>query len=241
MRIILKLCDNDRHFISLSQHYNHLIQAAIYRSISPSLSLFLHEKGFTYGKRAFKMFTFSRLLGKHRKEGNSLLFEGGITLHLSSPIERFIRDIANTMVRRGLFKVGTKELSVVELKFPEEPKIGGEIRIKTLSPITMYSTLFTQNGKKKTYYYSPYEKEFSRLVNENLKKKFYVLNNREIKLGVEISPIKVRECAVMYKDTVVRGWHGIFSLKGSISLIKLAYETGLGAKNSQGFGMFEVI
>lgn len=241
MRMILRLCDNDSYLISLPQHYNHLVQAAIYRSISPSLSLFLHEKGFTYGKRAFKMFTFSRLLGKYRGEENNLLFEGEIALHLSSPIERFIREMANTMVRRGLFKIGTKELSIMELKFPEEPKIGSEIKIKTLSPVTIYSTLFTQNGKKKTYYYSPYEKEFSRLLSENLKKKFYVLSRKEIKLGIKISPVKVRESVVMYKDTVVRGWHGIFHLKGSISLIKLAYETGLGAKNSQGFGMFEVI
>ncbi|MEM2939792.1 MAG: CRISPR-associated endoribonuclease Cas6, partial [Candidatus Bathyarchaeia archaeon] len=148
MRITLRLCDHDSYFVSLPQHYNHLVQAAIYRSISPSLSLFLHEKGFTYGKRAFKMFTFSRLLGKNRREGETLLFEGEIALHLSSPIERFIKDIANTMVRHGLFKIGTKELSVVELKFHKEPKIAGEMRIKTLSPITIYSTLFTQNCKK---------------------------------------------------------------------------------------------
>ncbi|MBS7634618.1 type I-B CRISPR-associated endonuclease Cas1 [Candidatus Bathyarchaeota archaeon] len=43
------------------------------------------------------MFTFSRLLGKNRREENNLLFEGEIALHLSSPIERFIREMANTI------------------------------------------------------------------------------------------------------------------------------------------------
>lgn len=239
-RIILRLSNNDR-LIRISQHYNHLVQAAIYSSISPSLSYFLHEKGFTYGKRAFKMFTFSRLFGKYRREGDNLIFEEDITLHLSSPIERFIKEIANTIIKRGFLKIGSSELSVAELKFPEEPKIGREMKIKTLSPITVYSTLFTQNGKKKTYYYSPYEGEFSVLINKNLMKKFYTLNKREIKSSVDVSPLKVRECVVMYKDTVVKGWYGVFSIKGPISLIRLAYETGLGSKNPEGFGMLEVI
>jgi len=194
-----------------------------------------------YGKRAFKMFTFSRLLGRHRREGDNLIFEGDITLYLSSPIERFIKEIANTIVKRGFFKIGSSELSVAGLKFPEEPKISREMKIKTLSPITVYSTLFTQNGRKKTYYYTPYEEEFSRLINENLKKKFYLLNKREIKSSMNVTPIKVRECIVMYKNTVVRGWYGVFSIKGSISLMRVAYETGLGTKNPEGFGMFEVI
>jgi CRISPR-associated endoribonuclease Cas6 len=240
MRIILRFCNNSR-LIGIPQHYNHLVQAAIYSSISPSLSHFLHEKGFMYGKRAFKMFTFSRLLGRHRREGDNLIFEGDITLYLSSPIERFIKEIANTIVKRGFFKIGSSELSVAGLKFPEEPKISREMKIRTLSPITVYSTLFTQNGRKKTYYYSPYEEEFSRLINENLKKKFYLLNKRKIKSSIDVTPIKVRECIVMYKDTVIRGWYGVFSIKGSISLMRIAYETGLGTKNPEGFGMFEVI
>jgi CRISPR-associated endoribonuclease Cas6 len=187
------------------------------------------------------MFTFSRLLGKCRKEGNHLIFEKDVTLCLSSPIERFIKEIANIIVKRGSFKIGSNELSVAELKFPDEPKLNSEMKIKTLSPITVYSTLFMQNGRKKTYYYSPYENEFSILINKNLKKKLYILNKKEIKSDVDVIPLKVRECVVMYKDTIVRGWYGVFSIKGPILLMRVAYETGLGAKNPEGFGMFEVI
>jgi len=240
VRIILRFCNNSNS-ISIPQHYNHLVQAAIYSSISPSLSRFLHERGFGYGKRTFKMFTFSRLLGKHRRQGGRIVFEGDVTLHISSPVERFIKEITNTIVKRGSFRIGSSELSVAGLKFPEEPKISREMKIKTLSPITVYSTLFTPDGKKKTYYYSPYEEEFSALISKNLMKKFYVLNKREIKSNLHITPERVSECIVMYKDTIVKGWYGVFSIKGPLSLIKLAYETGLGSKNPEGFGMFEVI
>jgi len=41
------------------------------------------------------------------------------------------------------------------------------------------------------------------------------------------------------KETVIKTWSGIYPLKGLIELIKLAFDWGLGAKNSQGFGMIE--
>jgi CRISPR-associated endoribonuclease Cas6 len=240
MRVILRL-SGDGDLIPIPQEYNHLVQAAIYNNISPSLSRFLHEKGFAYGKRMFKMFTFSRLLGKCRKEGDYLLFEKDVALCLSSPIERFIEDIANTIIRSGAFRIGPSKLSVVKLEFPDEPKFRNNMKIRTLSPITVYSTVFMQNGRKRTYYYSPYEDEFSILATENLRKKAYVLNKKKIKSDVDVIPLKVMERVVMYKDTIVRGWSGIFSIKGPISLMRIAYETGLGAKNPEGFGMFEVI
>jgi CRISPR-associated endoribonuclease Cas6 len=50
--------------------------------------------------------------------------------------------------------------------------LGSEAEFYTLSPITVYSTLYTAEGKKKTYYFSPYEQEFSQLVSINLARKY---------------------------------------------------------------------
>jgi len=85
---------------------------------------------FGYGKRAFKMFTFSRLLGRHRREGDRIIFEEDFTLHISSPIERFIKEITNTVIKRGSFRIGSSELSVAGLKFPEGSKISKEMRME---------------------------------------------------------------------------------------------------------------
>lgn len=46
---------------------------------------------------------------------------------------------------------------------------------------------------------------------------------------------------IKYKGTVIKGYSGDFILKGNPELIKLAYDTGLGSKNSQGFGCIEVM
>ncbi|MFY9273013.1 MAG: CRISPR-associated endoribonuclease Cas6, partial [Thermacetogeniaceae bacterium] len=46
---------------------------------------------------------------------------------------------------------------------------------------------------------------------------------------------------IYYRDFVIKGWLGIYEIEGDPRLLKLAYSAGLGAKNSQGFGMIDVI
>ncbi|MBC7189418.1 hypothetical protein H5U35_04285, partial [Candidatus Aerophobetes bacterium] len=41
--------------------------------------------------------------------------------------------------------------------------------------------------------------------------------------------------------TLIKGWMGTYRLEGNPELIKFSYDAGLGAKNSQGFGMYEVV
>ncbi|MDI6840561.1 MAG: hypothetical protein QMD71_06925 [bacterium] len=75
MRITIILETEDRA-LSLPIHYNHIIQGFIYDNISKKLAKFLHQKGYIYGKRAFKLFTFSRLYGRFRlnKGTNTIYF-----------------------------------------------------------------------------------------------------------------------------------------------------------------------
>jgi len=242
MRVCLVF--NAAEGVTLPIHYNHLVQAMIYKNISDDLADFLHDGGFLLGKRPFKLFTFSRLNGRFiidRVKGR-ITYRGDLSLQISSPIERFVADIANSMVKKGSVLLGRNKLTVKEMAFPAGFEARDEkVTIRMLSPLTVYSTLMTLDGRKKTYYYSPYEKEFSKLVSINAKKKHFLLTGRVLKSDIKISPLKVREVIVMYKGNVVKGWMGTFALKGPASLIKTAYEAGLGAKNPQGFGMFEVV
>ncbi|MEA1913641.1 MAG: hypothetical protein U9N06_07465 [candidate division WOR-3 bacterium] len=63
MRIRIQFLPVDEN-VEIPVNYNYLVQSFIYHNISEKLSVFLHNKGYKYGKRLFKMFTFSRLLGK---------------------------------------------------------------------------------------------------------------------------------------------------------------------------------
>jgi CRISPR-associated endoribonuclease Cas6 len=241
MRLTLSVKKNEK--LILPTNYNHLVQAAIYHNISRELADFLHEEGFLVGKRRFKLFTFSRLDGRYILDRikKQFVYMGDLILYISSPLEKFIKDIANTIVKKGSLFLGNNQLNVAEIAFPAQPVIKkGDVKIRMLSPLTVYSTLLTSDGKKKTYYYSPYEEEFSMLVEDNVKKKHFLLSGKNIKSNINIMPLKVREVVIVYKGTVVKGWMGYFILNGPVSLIRTAYDVGLGAKNSQGFGMFEV-
>jgi len=44
----------------------------------------------------------------------------------------------------------------------------------------------------------------------------------------------------MPEETKVRGFRCPVTLEGSVELIKLSYDSGLGEKGSMGFGMLEV-
>jgi CRISPR-associated endoribonuclease Cas6 len=65
---------------------------------------------------------------------------------------------------------------------------------------------------------------------------------KDLHLNIEpyrFSP-KYNERIVYFKHTVIKGYTGIYRLTGSPELIKVTYDAGLGAKSSEGFGMWEI-
>ncbi len=228
--------------IALPIEYSHTIQSMVYRHLSSDFRNFLHEVGFQHGGRRFKLFTFSRLMGKHHVNGHRIIFKPPVKLCVSSPITEFISELTNSLLQEGRVILAGNVLKVQSLHFPEKPTFGSKVMMRTLSPITVYSTLLTPDGRKKTYYYTPYEEEFSDLIVKNLQKKHVLLYGRESKGYLTIRPhgSRPREVYTTFKGTIIRGWVGRFLLEGSHELIDVGYETGLGSKNSMGFGMVEV-
>ena len=49
------------------------------------------------------------------------------------------------------------------------------------------------------------------------------------------------KCVTQIKGTWVNAWYGTYLLKGSPQAIQFLYHTGLGAKNSMGFGLFDIV
>jgi len=227
----------------LTIHYKHHVQSMLYRNISEELSRFLHDYGFQVGKRRFKLFTFSDLIGKFRilRDTKEIKFAGPVYLYISSPLQRFVNELGTTILKRGYVYIDKTPFMVRGMEILKQPEIKNEHKIKTLSPITIYSTLYTPDGGRKTYYYSPYEREFSTLASSNAIKKFFALKREKIDGYIELKPVRVEEKILKYKGTIIKGWKGIFIIRGSPKLIEIVYQAGIGSKNSQGFGMFEVV
>ncbi|MBM3239518.1 CRISPR-associated endoribonuclease Cas6 [Candidatus Poribacteria bacterium] len=258
--------------LDLPIHYNEIVQGFIYNHISEELAKWLHDEGFAYEKRNFKLFTFSRIMGQFNidRKDNAIRFTPPSKLIVSSPIERFTQELANeilkclvrwphpddseTQIRIGraqgtnisnTLKLGSNEVYLEQLNIESSPDFPEAMEIRMLSPVTVYSTLRKADGTPKTYYYSPFESEFSELLEQNLKKKAAILvgEDKVDKYSFTIEPTRVRnndQKILTYKGFVIKCWMGEYKIKGSPELHRIAYETGLGSKNSQGFGCFEI-
>jgi len=262
----------ERGKLLLPLHYNHLVQSLIYRTFPEQTAAFLHNSGFEIHKRHFKLFTFSRILNKgelvsgqtlstlkftlgfpdsfvfsvHRKNAGeeALLFKNGISFYFSSAKSFITKDMAEGTIMKQRFDLLGQKLYVQQIEVMKEPEFSASMLIKTISPITIYSTITNEFGRKKTYYYSPNEPEFSALVSDNARKKYMLVHDELPPGSLHITPVFFNErknrAVVYFKGIRIEGWSGVFKITGPKELIKITYDAGLGSKNPQGFGMWKI-
>lgn len=226
--------------LALPIHYNYLVQASIYHSISPELASFLHENGFSEEKRVFRLFSFSLLQGPFviDKSSHTIVFNDFVQFTLSSPLEPFCQSIANILLNRGHMQLGKTEVPVKKVDVCQYKVKDEEIVVQTQSPIVLYSTFLRPDGRKYTCYFQPGEPDYESLMAGNLRKKykaFYGIEPPGGQISVRAKgPQKMH--LVNYKGTIIKGHSGQLRLNGPVPLLQLGVDSGLGGKNAQGFG-----
>jgi len=79
--------------ILLPLHYNQVLQALFYNTLSEEIAKQLHTQGFPFEKRRFKLFVYSRIQERAKHDERGLLrFGPTITLYFSSPVLDLIQD-----------------------------------------------------------------------------------------------------------------------------------------------------
>lgn len=226
----------------------HIFQGFVYSLFSEKWADFLHSKGYEYEGRRFKLFTFSWPKAKKlRFEEESIVFQSPLKLILSSPVSEILQDLANGALMNKTLRVGKNALNCTSVCVLSGPNLSEEIKVKTLSPITCYSTMYRKDGSPYTVYHSPFETEFKTQIHENLVKKFkLVQRDAPIPEGeICIEPIGSprQQIALFKKDDPrpIKGWWGLFRLRGPVELLQIGLDAGLGAKNSGGWGCVEAI
>src|SRR5829696_8677667 len=230
--------------LRLPVQYNHLLQGLIYSNLDHALSEWLHEKGHPYGERHFKLFTFSRLFGKRKAENGRIRFDGPVNFYLGAVDAEVLGSLAEHLLTKPTVRLGSIECRVTEVGVEPNPEINlsKPVLVKTLSPITAYSTLQTPDGKKKTYYYAPQEKEWSESLIANLGRKAKALgwaaDTERVLEGAYVRPHRVKAAdqkVLKFKGFVIKGWTGLYEVNLPEPYFRLAYDAGLGSKNAQGF------
>jgi CRISPR-associated endoribonuclease Cas6 len=97
--------------------------------------------------------------------------------------------------------------------------------------------------KKQTNFISPFDPIFSDKIEKNFYNKYQAYFKKEPTERVIIRPKKVTQkdkVVTKFKDIIINAWNGTYEIQAPLPYLKFLYDTGIGAKNSQGFGMFEI-
>ena len=232
--------------IEMPTGFSNYIQAIIYNFLDRVSAKWLHEKGFKFEKRSFKLFTFSSFheKPKYMRSKKQFIFPNEISFTISSPVSWLTKQVAQNIIISEKIKIGDNVTNVSSIEIFEDDNITQDkIRIKTLNPIEVHSTLFKADGSKKTYYYSPAESEFQELINKNLQKKWAAFYNKDCPYDLKISPVRLDLCKEKirtFKGIIIKGWIGHFWIEGEPEFLEFGLASGLGSRSSAGFGMVEV-
>lgn len=219
--------------IELPIQYNHIVQAFIYNNIDEKIAKFLHDKGYVVNNRSFKLFNFSRIFGNYKidKDNKKIIFESPIEIIIKTPIEDFAKSLMNNIILNSNLKLGDNKLNIENYEISSDIIEGssGEstICIKTLSPITTYSTLKELDGTNYTYYFLPEDPKFENLINNNLKKKAEILNVN-FNSGLKILNYRGKKRIIIYKNFVIKAFDGIFTISGNKELLNMVLSCRLG-------------
>ena len=237
IKIIVKLINK----LELPISYHHILQSILYTPLRVNLKFNnLHDEGLKTGKREYKLFTFGPIKGHYIIKNKTIIFDEVIQFEVRSCYEEVITCIAEDIEANGIrFGDSTYRDIIVERR--DFHIVSDDIIIQMVSPVTVHKTETNSNF---TRYFNPNEYEFFQYVENNFIRKYRAYFGRESSKEVSFSKICVSEndkYITRYKNIIIEGYFGTYRLKGDVDALDFLYQVGLGAKNSQGFGMFEIV
>lgn len=245
MRLSLQLCPESTLVLPLN--YQQTLQGFIYRVMQDrEFASFLHEKGYPYGKRTFKLFTFSRLSGKAQIDTRTktIRFPETVRWQVSSILPEFIQEFGRSLLTQPDLEWRGQKLTIDEVRYSKDEFTESSYKIEMLSPVTVHSTYETSDGRKLTQYFDPDDPAFAHLIHANLLRKYRAYYGKEPEsTEFSIKPIRIEKrdkVVTKFKNFLITGWNGSYLLGASPEMIRFAHAVGLGSRNSQGFGMFAI-
>ena len=256
VQLTLGITDENR---TLPINYQYEFSAWIYKTLhygDPAFARWLHDHGYTEGKRTFKLFSFSNLdVNRYKVTGDRfLILSDEVRLVLTFHIDEAVQHFVAGLFRHNTFTIGDRKSRVhFEVKTVESlraPEFKEEMRFCTLSPVCI-SRPVDNNGKLSAEYLEPGQPEYNHRFFENLVTRYKSVHTEvngkfEDISGFSLKPsgkpksrlVKIK--ADTPQETRIRGYLYDFECNGPVELLRFGYEAGFGEKNSLGFGCVEV-
>ncbi len=223
--------------LQLPVAYHHIQQAIIYKLMGDSK---LHDGGYSYNNRVFKMFTFGPFNGNSRIEDGKIEFCDSVSMEFRCALKSISEKMVLNISGNGIM-IGEKNYRDVIVTSSDKKIESEDIIIRMLSPITVR---YTAPNSNKTIYYNPGDDEFRQAVINNYKRKYnaFTEGNSAPELLFDVIDVRSEDkYLTRYKDFIIEGYMGTYRLRGCCEALDFLYNVGLGSKNSQGFGMFDIV
>lgn len=243
--------------VAIPINHQHLMTGAVYRFLERAdagYARFLHDEGYSdeegepAGRRRFKLFTFSPLRAPQRRVQGAVLWLGpGIAEWLvASPVHKFLMEFASGLLAEPLLQVGAQSFPVVLAETLPAPLFSERQAFTCLSPVVV-AVADERDGRRSTRYLRPGDPEFGERARQNLLRKHRALHGSlpadpSLSLAFDAHYLAQRRGTKLidFKGIRIVGAFCPFTLTGSPDLMALAYDCGLGEKNSSGFGMIAI-
>lgn len=236
MQIMLTMQPEKPLIIPLN--YNYQLQSALYAMLGEvGESDFWHDNGF--GEIAkYKGFCFGKLEGKYRiDKGNiKIHFENHIYLEVRSAVFEFIDAFQRAIERHPFITLYDTRIDIIGASLSNLHLTDKITTFSLVTPTVIHQGL--EDGH--TRYFSPEEDEFYIRLCNNLKKKYETITGHPAD-EIALRPTgEFRKTVTKYKNFYITGYTGQMDAKSSLKILEFLYNTGLGEKNSQGFGFVKV-
>ena len=224
-----------REQIILKRNYNNLLHGLLY-SCFKERNPKLHDEGFRDGPMAYRLFVFGPLIGKVSKvDRRRCCYEGPITFEFRSPVTSNVEILASELQNRGTVSIGRYNLPLINLERVDRLVYPYRVaRARTIQPIYVESN---QRGL------SPRDPSWLEHIQSNAASKARAWGGLDstVSTDLQVKPLSdgVFQTVQIYKEEL-SCWTGEFSIACDQQLMGFLYDCGLGAKNSVGFGMFEL-
>lgn len=234
MKSIVITLANDK--ITLPASHNRALQGVIYRLLSsePDYSDALHSSD------QYKFFTYSKLSGKTKHIGRDVVFSGPVSFEVRSAVDQTIDILSEALYNFPLVTLGHRKMPVIFTETRSMHIYTDSVVAAMITPITVHETL--EDGK--TLYFRYDEDMFYERIRENALRKYEEYTGDALSYDAfDIQRYAVRESdknVSTFKNIYITGWNGLYRLSGDPDLLEFLYYTGIGGRNSQGYGMFKL-
>jgi CRISPR-associated endoribonuclease Cas6 len=244
----------------LPVNYQYLISSWIYRTLGNANAAFaqqLHEQGYDFGGKKYKLFTFSNLRPKwfdlDKRNATFTLAKSPTTLELSFHVDEAVQHFVMGLFKDQKFQLSSGrfradfEVSGIEMLPP--PTFENMMRFRAQTPICISHDI---EGNNHATYLTPEDDGYVKLLLQNLLRKKNalqpVLAGEPADLLAIDFPYDFRILSqpksklISIKGTQVRGYLFDFELTVPEELMRIGYFGGVGEKNSSlGFGMVKTL